>query len=154
MSEPILLDTNVFGEIGRDDGDPIVAEWLASINQSDIRVAALTWGELVYGVAKMAAGKRRASLSGWLELMMSIHIEATLPFDGNAAKIWGQLLAEQSKRGQSRPLIDLQIAAIALHHGLAVVTRNTKHFEGLGLTLINPWDLADSRRTQEQDTSS
>jgi toxin FitB len=31
------------------------------------------------------------------------------------------------------------IAATALEHGLTVVTRNTKHFEGLGLSLINPW---------------
>lgn len=154
MSEPVLLDTNVIGEIGRDDGDPIVRKWLSSIDKTNIRVAALSWGELIYGVAKMAEGKRRTALSQWLDLMQSVHLETTLSFDGDVAKIWGHLLAEQSKKGQTRPLIDLQIAAIALHHGLAVVTRNTKHFEGLGLTLINPWTAEVSTRSQEQDTSS
>jgi len=31
------------------------------------------------------------------------------------------------------------IAATALAHGLTIVTRNTKDFEGIGATIINPW---------------
>jgi predicted nucleic acid-binding protein len=34
------------------------------------------------------------------------------------------------------------LAATAAVHELAVVTRNTRHFAGLGLTVINPWDEA------------
>jgi predicted nucleic acid-binding protein len=32
------------------------------------------------------------------------------------------------------------IAATAFEHGLTVVTRNVKDFEGLNLTIINPWE--------------
>jgi predicted nucleic acid-binding protein len=32
------------------------------------------------------------------------------------------------------------IAATAFEHGLTGVTRNTRHFENLGLTLLNPWE--------------
>jgi predicted nucleic acid-binding protein len=31
------------------------------------------------------------------------------------------------------------IAATAIEHGVTVVTRNTKHFEDLGVALANPW---------------
>jgi predicted nucleic acid-binding protein len=34
------------------------------------------------------------------------------------------------------------IAATALEHGLTLVTRNTKDFAGLGVTIVNPWDAA------------
>jgi predicted nucleic acid-binding protein len=39
--------------------------------------------------------------------------------------------------------IDKQIAAIALHYDLTVVTRNTTHFQGTGVRLMNPF-LADA----------
>ena len=42
---------------------------------------------------------------------------------------------------QGRPLgnIDGLLAATALEHGLTIVTRNTRHFESLGVTFIDPW---------------
>jgi toxin FitB len=39
-----------------------------------------------------------------------------------------------------RPERDVLIAATALTHNLAVVTRNTSDFEPLGVPLVNPWD--------------
>jgi predicted nucleic acid-binding protein len=34
------------------------------------------------------------------------------------------------------------IAATALVSDLTIVTRNTKDFEGIGVTTINPWETA------------
>ena len=34
---------------------------------------------------------------------------------------------------------DSMIAATALQHGLALVTRNVGDFEGITIKLINPW---------------
>ncbi len=41
-----------------------------------------------------------------------------------------------------RPLgvADGMIAATAWEHGLILVTRNVRDFEGLGVTLLNPWE--------------
>jgi antitoxin Phd len=35
---------------------------------------------------------------------------------------------------------DSLIAATALHHGLAVMTRNVRYFENTGVTVIDPWE--------------
>jgi len=40
--------------------------------------------------------------------------------------------------------IDAFIAATAKTHGMTVVTRNTKDFEGAGVAVLNPWDFAPS----------
>ncbi|NLG21548.1 MAG: type II toxin-antitoxin system VapC family toxin, partial [Actinomycetales bacterium] len=37
------------------------------------------------------------------------------------------------------PLDDALIAAVAESRSLTVVTRNTKHFEPLGVSCLNPW---------------
>lgn len=40
------------------------------------------------------------------------------------------------------PAIDSLIAATALAHELIIVTRNTKDFEGIGASTVNPWNAA------------
>ena len=39
--------------------------------------------------------------------------------------------------------VDLLIAAIAIEHGLAVVTRNVRHFEPTEAKVLNPFDNLD-----------
>lgn len=55
------------------------------------------------------------------------------------AERWGVLEAERQLTGRPLHVPDAQIAATALHHGLTLVTRNVKDFEGLGLSVFNPW---------------
>jgi len=52
---------------------------------------------------------------------------------------WGDLMgaAKRNRRGLSS--MDGLIAATAIAHDLALATRNTKDFEGLGIHLIDPW---------------
>ena len=46
--------------------------------------------------------------------------------------------------GRPLSMADGLIAATGLEHGLVVVTRNIRDFEGLGVTLLNPWEAAAS----------
>ncbi len=62
-----------------------------------------------------------------------------LAFDVEAAWQWGVLVAQAATLGRRRPAIDLQIAAIAAHHDLVLVSRNAADFAGLGLEVLNPW---------------
>jgi predicted nucleic acid-binding protein len=36
-------------------------------------------------------------------------------------------------------VVDWLLAATALVHGLAVVTRNVRDFDDLGVPIVNPW---------------
>jgi predicted nucleic acid-binding protein len=36
------------------------------------------------------------------------------------------------------------IAATAIEHDLALVTRNVKDFVGLGVTVFNPWEMTEA----------
>ena len=53
---------------------------------------------------------------------------------------WGALSAQRQLSGRPLSMSDGLIAATAIEHGLAVVTRNVKDFERLGVAVINPWD--------------
>jgi predicted nucleic acid-binding protein len=58
-----------------------------------------------------------------------------LNFDLACAALWGRLMGPSDQNP-----IDKQIAAIALHYDLTVVTRNVTHFAGTGVRLLNPFE--------------
>ena len=56
--------------------------------------------------------------------------------------VGGVLDAERQLAGRPLNIADGMIAATALEHGPAVVTRNVKDFDQLGVTVFNPWVAA------------
>jgi predicted nucleic acid-binding protein len=50
------------------------------------------------------------------------------------------LVAQGARAGRPLPAVDSLLAATALAYGLTRVTRNTRDFEGIGATLVNPWN--------------
>jgi predicted nucleic acid-binding protein len=42
--------------------------------------------------------------------------------------------------GHNMKVPDIQIAATAIAHGMAIVTRNVPDFAPTGVEIINPWD--------------
>jgi predicted nucleic acid-binding protein len=62
-----------------------------------------------------------------------------LAFDRFCAQTNAMVYADLLSAGKRVDFSDSSIAAIARHHNFAIATRNLKHFEGAGVTLINPW---------------
>ncbi|MFC5384599.1 VapC toxin family PIN domain ribonuclease, partial [Aquamicrobium segne] len=62
-----------------------------------------------------------------------------LPFDREGADTYATLAVERRQSGRPISQFDAQIAGIALSRGAAVATRNVADFEGIGLTIIDPW---------------
>jgi tRNA(fMet)-specific endonuclease VapC len=62
-----------------------------------------------------------------------------IPFVQPAAELAGRIAGELEHLGRPIGIADSMIAAIALEHGLELVTGNTTHFQQLGdpLTLAN-----------------
>lgn len=60
------------------------------------------------------------------------------PFDETAAQAAGVIAAERRRAGRSVEIRDVQIAGIAKARKATLATRNTRHFEGCGVVLVDP----------------
>jgi predicted nucleic acid-binding protein len=102
-------------------------------------VAAASFGEIQYGIASLAPGARRNRLHAWSMALAQQYEARILGTDDVVWRQFGELKASLRSMGRMQDALDMVIAATALRHGLALVTRNTRHFQDTGLTLVNPW---------------
>jgi predicted nucleic acid-binding protein len=51
-------------------------------------------------------------------------------------------VAQRARAGRPLPTVDSLTAATALAYDLTRVTRNTRDFEGIGATLVSPWNAS------------
>jgi hypothetical protein len=61
-------------------------------------------------------------------------------FDDTAASEAAKLDARRRRAGRSIDFRDTQIAGIALARRAGIATGNVRHFEDLGLSVVNPWE--------------
>lgn len=135
-----LLDTNVVSDGSKRDADPNLATWLRSVEPAKTFVSVVTLAEAWSGIARMPEGRRRWALEKWLERdLLRAFEHRVLGIDVAIADVCGQMLAMSNLDRRSMVTMDVWIAATAHVHGLTVVTRNTRDFDGLGVPLVNPW---------------
>ncbi len=136
----MVLDTNVVSDLMRPEPNAAVLAWLNGQPADTLWLNSVVVSELLYGVARLPDGKRRAQLALAVQAMLAEDFAGrVLSFDLEAAVVYADLVAMRERQGQPIDVADAQIAAICLAHGATLATRNTKHFEGVGLTLMNPW---------------
>jgi hypothetical protein len=137
-----LIDTNVISELRRKQPGPNVVAWVAARSTQSLFVSVLTLGEIRKGIETLdcsADAARRQALSDWLEVDLPMFFMGRiLSVDLPVTQRWGHL---QAQARRPLPAIDSLLAATALQHNLSLVTRNVRDFAGMGLNLINPWDV-------------
>lgn len=134
----IFIDTNVMSESFRKVPDPAVMAWLMRFDV-EIALSTIVIGEIAYGIAKIREDERAPRLSAALEAWRSRFAGRIFAFDEEAALTYGEIMGGAARRGRQMTAPDGMIAAIALARGGPLATRNTAHFEGCGVTLIDPW---------------
>ena len=88
-----------------------------------LHVSAVTLGKLFAWVGRAKASPRRVqTLSGLLKGVL------VLPVDETVARKFGEIRAWQLDNGLGSPDLDLLNAAVALAHGLTLVTHNTADY--------------------------
>jgi len=135
-----LLHTNVVSEWVKPRPNDNVIAWLAEANEEEIFISVCTFAELRFGVASMAKGSRRDRLDDWLSSDLPARFDRRIVgIDVPIADAWGLIQARARHSGRPIGPMDGLIAATAEVHEMTLVTRNTKHFETVGLALLNPW---------------
>ena len=135
-----LIDTCVISETQKPSPDRNVLAWFASVCESDLCFSAVVFGEIERGIELLPNGSRKARLVKWLASCHVRYGAQILPFDASVAREWGRLTAKLQKKGLTKPVVDSQIAATALHHDMTLVTRNVKDMESTGVRLLNPFE--------------
>ena len=134
--EDCLLDTNVISEGSAALPNPGVMEWMESMDPRRLYLSVLVLGEARRGVEKWPQGRKRQRLEAWLSAWENWPSDRVLPVTLEIAQRWGFLSARDSRLLG----VDGLIAATAMTHGMAVATRNIKHFRDIsGLSVFNPW---------------
>jgi len=135
-----LLDTNLVSEVTKEHAEPRVAAWLASVHPNQAYLSVMTVSELRAGAELMPPGARRRRFEEWIaDDILNRFRPNILPIDLDVAEVFGRYIAEDRLKGRTTSPVDLLIAATAQAHGLTVVTRNTRDFDHLELSLLNPW---------------
>jgi toxin FitB len=135
-----LLDTNCISELIRTEPEPRVVQWFEEVDERLLFLSVLTLGEIRKGIAGLVVGKQRTKLEIWLELELKARFNnRVLAIDTDIAERWGVLSASAKAQGKPLPVIDGLLAATALHHQLAIVTRNVSDFAQSEVAVVCPW---------------
>lgn len=132
-----VLDTSVLVDILR--GDQHVTDRFRAMQCSELRVSAVTAGELIAGAA-MARDTQRELFS--VDLLL--RPLKTLSLDAQTARRAGLIDVMLMKAGIRIGTSDRLIAATALQHDAVVVTSDKRHFLRVPGLVIEDWRTPQS----------
>lgn len=135
-----LLDTCIVSKLRKKTRDPKLEEWIKKHPASHYALSSLTIGEIQAGISQLNdRNEVKKHLGEWLlgDLIPSFE-GRILEFDRKVVIRWGMLLGECRRQGINLPIVDSQIAAVALQHELILVTENIKDFLHTGVITVNP----------------
>ena len=135
-----LLDTNVVSELRKiriGKADRNVAAWADGTEASDLFLSVITIQELEIGV--LLTERRDQSQGAIFRAWLNGHVLPAFAGRILAVDTAVALRSAQLHVPNPHPVRDGLIAATALVHSMAVVTRNMADFEPTGVRVINPW---------------
>lgn len=129
-----LPDTNACITLLRERNLKLVARWQA-VKASEVVLCSVVVYELRHGAERSPdPAREHAKLDVFLAPF------ASLPFDDHCARKCAEIRYELERKGAVIGPHDLQIAAIALHHGLTLVTHNTHEFSRIPELKLEDWE--------------
>lgn len=136
----ILLDTNVLSALMQREPDPIVVAWLDEQPSESIWTTSITVFEVRMGLELLENGRRRSYLEQEFDRLLAEDLDGRVQlFDRVAADAAGTIAASRQRAGSTVEIRDVQIAGVASARKATLATRNMRHFEGLGIRLVDPW---------------
>ncbi len=134
LSLKYLLDTNACIRYISGRSVPL-RDKIIKISADKISICSIVKAEMFYG--SMKSQNPQKSLKEQKEFL---DLFQSLPFDDEAALIFGEIRADLAKKGTPIGAYDFQIAAIALANNLTLITHNTSEFSRIGNLKIEDWE--------------
>lgn len=135
----IVLDTNVLSELMEPE-DSRVISWLNEQEPESIWTTAVTIFEIRFGIALLSRGRRQRQLDVAFAKVLDEDLQGRiLPFDHEAATEAADRAAHRRAIGKPLDFRDIEIAGIVSARRAKLATRNVRHFQDLGIELVDPW---------------
>jgi predicted nucleic acid-binding protein len=135
-----LLDTNIVSELRKPKPEPKVVAFVKEQPLEALYISVVTLAEIRFGIELLPDATRRAALVDWLAHKVRPLFEGrVLAISEDVMVKWRLLVEEGRKAGHTFSQPDLIIAATAQHHGLTVVSRDTKEYQAARVEVFNPW---------------
>ncbi len=128
-----MLDTNIIA-YAKNNRPENVLKRLTQYQPEDMCISAITMAELEFGVCNSSRPDQNR-----MALLLFLSRIAMLPFDADAAREYGDIRADLTKKGTLIGANDLLIAAHARSLGLTLVTANTREFERVEKLRVENW---------------
>lgn len=128
-----MLDTNIIA-YAKNNRPESVLQRLMQYQPEDLYISAITLAELEFGVCKSSRPDQNR-----LALLLFLSRIAVLPFDAEAAREYGDIRADLTRKGTLIGANDLLIAAHARSLGLTLITNNTREFDRVENLRLENW---------------
>ncbi len=129
----LLLDTNIC-VAWLNGGDATLRKTLEHAPVGDVFICAVVKAELLYGARKSSrVAQNLERLAAFFDGLPS------LPFDDDAADVYGTVRAQLERQGTLIGPNDLMIASIALASDATLVTRNDREFRPVVGLRVQAW---------------
>ena len=132
-----LLDTNVVSEPLRPGPNAAIVRRLHN-HGHESAIPAPVWHELRFGCSRLPHSQRRDVIERYIEGVV-LAVFPVLEYGQEAADRHATERARLTASGKTPPFVDGQIAAIAIVHGLTLVTLNAKDFHEFADLRVESW---------------
>jgi toxin FitB len=134
----IVLDTNVVASLMRREAN--IVGWLDAQPAQSIWTTSVSVYETRFGIEILAKGRRRRELGDAFDRLLRDALEGRiLSFDRAAAFESSTIAAGRRAAGRPIEIRDVQIAGITAANSATLATRNVRHFQDIGLSIVDPW---------------
>ncbi len=141
-----LLDTDHCSHLQR--GHPEIIRRLTTLPPEAVVVTSvITQAELLAGIALAPSELRRKALRETYEKFL-LQISDILPITSEVAEQFAEIYARLRRKGRMIPVNDIWIAAIALAHGLILVSSD-EHFRLIDGLQVEDWTKPSDQKEGE-----
>jgi len=129
----LMLDTNICIYLIKRQPAAVLERFL-EYRVGDIGLSSITLSELRYGVAKSRQREKNAKALD--EFIIPFEV---VPFDEEAARVYGDIRASLEKSGRPVGAMDMLIAAHAVSLEVVLATNNTREFSRIPRLVLLDW---------------